>query len=101
MEQVFEGVPKATIQIQGRKVTRSEVENDWGSQLRWQLSQNGTVVSTASARAGATYEFPGTAAGKYDVVLQLFKYVNYRKDAKGQFTTSKFVDISNTVSFTI
>jgi len=27
--------------------------------------------------------------------------VNYKKDAKGEYTASKFIDISNVVSYTI
>ena len=31
----------------------------------------------------------------------MWKYVNYAKDAQGEFTQSKFVEISNAVTYTI
>jgi hypothetical protein len=31
----------------------------------------------------------------------MFKYINYLKDAKGEYTQSKFVEISNVVTYTI
>ena len=36
----------------------------------------------------------------HEIVLQLFKYVNYTKNAQGEYTDSKFVDVSNVVSYT-
>ena len=39
--------------------------------------------------------------GKYEIVLQMWKYVNYAKDAKGEFTQRKFVEVSNKVTYTI
>ncbi|MDA1015329.1 MAG: hypothetical protein O3A00_12870 [Planctomycetota bacterium] len=101
MDQKFEGTPKAELSLQGRKVTRSEVTNDWGSQLRWKVARNGKEVATASARVESTFESPEKEAGKYEVVLQMFKYVNYKKDKDGNYTESKFIDISNSVSYTI
>jgi hypothetical protein len=101
MEQKFEATPKAELRLQGRKVTRSEVVNDWGLQLRWVVLRNGEIIATAPARAEATYEHPDTKPGKYEIVLQMFKYVNYAKDTKGEFTQSKFVEISNVVTYTI
>jgi hypothetical protein len=34
-------------------------------------------------------------------VLQMWKYVDYRKDSKGEFVNSKFINISNKVTYTI
>jgi hypothetical protein len=34
-------------------------------------------------------------------VLQSWKYMDYKKDDKGEFTASKFVEISNKVECTI
>jgi hypothetical protein len=59
------------------------------------------VIATAPARADATYEHTDATPGQYTVVLQTWKYVNYAKDAAGEFTVSKFVDISNVVSYKV
>ena len=101
MDQVFEGTPKAEIRLQGRKITRGDVGGDWGSKLQWQISRDGKVIATAPARAQTDYEHPDKKPGKYEIVLQLFKYVNYKKNAKGEYTESKFVDISSKVGYTI
>ncbi len=101
MEQKFDGTPKAELRLKGRKVTRSVVLNDWGLQLRWVVTKDGKQVATAPARADDAYEHPDTTPGTYMIVLQSWKYVNYAKDAKGEFTKSQFVEISNAVMYTI
>ena len=101
MDQVFEGTPKAELLLEGRKVTRTEVTGDWGSRLEWQIRRDGQQLATVPARLHTSYEHADQTPGKYEVVLRLFKYVNYKKDAKGEYTESKFVEISNTVSYTI
>jgi hypothetical protein len=101
VEQKFDAAPKAELRLNGRKVTRSVVANDWGLMLRWVVTRDGKVIATAPARADTTYEHPDTTPGQYAIVLQSWKYVNYTKDASGEFTVSKFVDISNTVTYTI
>ncbi len=101
MEQKFDGSPRAAVRLEGRKVVRGEVVNDWGSRLQWVVRKNGQVVATVPARAGLTYQYADTTPGSYEVVLQLWKYVNYSKDAKGEFTASKFVDVSDKVTWTI
>lgn len=104
MDQVFEGTPEAKITLDGRRVTRGDVTHDWGSKLQWQVKRDGEVIATVAARAETTYEHPDAAAGKYEVVLQMFKYVNFKKTGKGPdatYTESKFIDISNTVSYAI
>jgi hypothetical protein len=101
MEQKFEGTPKAELRLKGRTVTRGDIANDWGLQVRWVIKLNGAVVATAPARADDSYTHPDTKPGKYEVHLEMFKYVSYKKDAKGEFTESKFVEISNVVTYTI
>lgn len=101
MDQKFEGTPKATLRLEGRQVIRSEVTNDWGSRLQWVVSRDGKVVATTLARADRTYEHPDKTPGKYEIVLQMWKYINYKKDKKGEFTQSKFVEISNKVRYEI
>jgi len=101
MEQKFDGSPKAELRLQGRKITRSTVVNDWGLQLRWVVLKNGKEVATAHARATDSYEHPDTTPGTYVIVLQSWKYVSYAKDPKGEFTASKFIEISNVVTYTI
>lgn len=101
MEQKFEGSPQAEIRLEGRKVVRGDVANDWGSLLQWQVKRDGQVIATAPARADVAYEHPDIAAGEYSVLLQMWKYVNYAKNPQGEFTVSKFVDISNAVTYRI
>ena len=101
MEQKFDATPKAELRLNGRKVTRSVVKNDWGLMLRWVVKKDGKEVATAPARADDSYEHQDKTPGTYTIVLQSWKYVNYAKDPKGEFTMSKFVDISNVVTYSI
>ena len=102
MEQKFDGpAPRAEIRLDGRRVTRTDVVHDWGMMLRWAVSRDGKPVATAPARADATYTHPDTTPGTYEIVLQTWKYVNYAKTPEGEFTASKFIDISNKVTYTI
>jgi len=101
MEQRFEGNPRAEIRLEGRRVVRSEVTHDWGSLLQWEVRRNGQVIATAPARTAPSYEHPEFMPGEYVIVLQMWKYVNYRKNPDGEFIESRFVDISNKVSYTI
>ncbi len=101
MEQKFEGSPRAEVRLEGHRVIRSEVTNDWGLRLQWEVRRNGKVIATPPARADVSYEHPDTTPGSYEIVLQMWKYVDYRKNAKGEFLNSRFVDISNKVTYTI
>ena len=101
MEQKYEGTPQAEIRLEGRRVVRSDVTNDWGLRLQWVVSRDGKVVATANARTESSFEHADTTPGKYEVGLQMWKYVDYRKTPDGQFVNSKFVDVSNKVSYTI
>src|SRR5262245_48020488 len=101
MEQKYDGTPKANIRLDGRRVTRSEVVNDWGLQLRWLVTKDGKVVATVPARADVSYEHPDTTSGTYEIVLQSWKYFDYAKNPAGEFTRSQFVDISNKVTYKI
>ena len=101
MEQKFESSPQAEIRLEGRRVTRGEVTNDWGLLLQWEVRRDGQVVAAPAARGTASYEHADATPGKYEVVLQMWKYVDYKKDDKGEFVNSKFIDISNKVSYTI
>jgi len=96
MDQVFEGTPKADIRLEGRKVIRGEVSNDWASRLQWKISHNGKVIATAPARADLDYEHPGSEAGAYEVVLEMWKYEGFKVKDHG-----KFVEISNKVTYTV
>ena len=101
MEQKFDATPKAELRLRGRTVTRGDVSGDWGLQLRWVVKRDGKVVATAPARADVSYEHPDKTPGTYEIVLEMFKYVNYKKDKDGDYTQSKFVVISNAVTYTI
>ena len=102
MEQKFDGPPpRAEIRFEGRRVIRGDVANDWGLRFQWSIKRNGTVVATPAARADVAYEHAETAADEYEIVLQSWKYVDYRKNPQGEFINSRFVDISNKVSYRI
>ena len=102
MDQKYDAAPLAELTLRGRRVTRSVVANDWGLQLRWLVTKDGKPAGTFPAsRADTAYEHADAAPGKYEIVLQMWKYVDYRKGANGEFVTSAFIEISNKVSYTI
>ena len=101
MEQRFETTPRAEIWLQGRRVTRTEVTGDWGLRLQWAIRRDGRVIATAPARADLSYEHPDATPGYYEISLQMWRYVNYRKNPGGEFLDSRYVDISNKVNYTI
>jgi hypothetical protein len=101
MDQKFEAPPQAEIRLEGRKVIRSDVAGDWGLRLQWQIQRDGQVVATPPARAETSYEHPDSTPGKYEIVLQTWKYVDYKKNKDGEFINSKFVEISNRVSYVV
>lgn len=102
MDQKYDGpAPKAQIRLTGRRVTRTEVTNDWGLQLRWLVTRDGKQVAAVNARPETTYEHPDQSPGTYEIVLQMWKYVDYAKRADGEFTKSKFVDVSEKVSYEV
>src|ERR1700720_3245981 len=99
MEQKYTITPHAEIRLEGRRVIRGDVVNDWGLRLQWEVRRDGKVIATPAARADAAYEHPETAPGKYEIVLQMWKYVDYRKGADGEFVASRYIEISNKVSY--
>jgi len=101
MDQRFEGQPKAEIRLEGRRLIRGEVTNDWGSQLIWEIRRNGEVTASIPARAIDSHETTDAAAGQYEAVLKMFQYEGYEKDKDGKYTKSKFIEISNKVNWTI
>ena len=102
MEQKFDGPPpRAELRLDGRTVVRTDVTNDWGLQLLWVVRRDGKPVSKAQARTAATFTPPTLPPGKYEVVLQMWKYVNYAKGPDGEFTASKYVDVSNAVAYDV
>ncbi len=102
MEPRFDGPPpRAEIRLEGRKAIRGDVTNDWGLRLQWEVRRNGAVIATPAARVDNDYEHPDATAGNYEIVLQMFRYVSYAKNAQGEFTASRFLDISNKLTYTI
>ncbi len=101
MEQKFDGSPRATLRLEGRRVHRSDVTGDWGLRLQWLVKKNGQVVASVPARAETSYEHPDTSAGTYEIVLQMWHYVDYRKQPNGDFINSRYVDVSDKVTYTI
>jgi hypothetical protein len=101
VEQRYEGTPQATIRLEGRRAIRTLVTNDWGLRLQWQIKRNGQVVATPNARTDLSYELTDNTPGNYEIVLQMWHYINYNKNAAGEFTASRFIDVSNRVTLTI
>jgi hypothetical protein len=101
MEQRFETTPRAEIRLQGRRVTRGDITGDWGLRVQWEVRRNGQVIATPPARADLSYEHPDMTPGTYEIVLQMWRYIDYRKNASGEYVNSRFVNISNKVSYTI
>jgi hypothetical protein len=101
MEQKYEGSPRAVVRLEGRKAVRGPVANDWGLLLRWVVTHNGKVVATPPARAEVSYEHPSAAPGTYEIVLQMWKYVDYKKTPAGEFVNSKFIDISDKLTYKV
>jgi hypothetical protein len=96
MDQVFEGTPKAEITLQGRKVSRGEVSNDWGTRIQWKVRRDGKDVATVPARADTTYEHADKTPGTYEIVLEMWRYEGYKNKDHGTF-----IAISNKVSYKI
>jgi hypothetical protein len=101
MDQRFEGTPLAELKVDGKSVVRTAVSNDWGSQLLWEVRRDGQVVSTANARLSEVFTLPESTPGSYEVVLQMWKYDGYEKTPDGEFTKSKYVEVSNKVVVTV
>jgi hypothetical protein len=101
MEQKFDTPPHADVRLEGRRVIRGDVSNDWGLRLQWLVRRDGKVIATPNARVDAAYEHPDSTPGTYEIVLQMWKYVDYRKGADGEFVNSRFIDISDKVTYTI
>lgn len=101
MEQKYEGTPRAEIRLEGHRVHRTDVTHDWGLLLQWEVRRDGQVVATPNARLADFLDLTGMAPGKYEIVLQMWKYVNYKKKPDGEFVDSKFVEVSNKVAVTI
>ena len=101
MDQKLEGTPRAEIRLEGHRVLRGAVVNDWGSRLQWVVFRDGKEIAAVPARADDSYEHADKTPGKYDIVLQMWKYVDYRKNKDGQYVNSKYIDVSNKVSYRI
>lgn len=96
MDQTFEGTPKAELRLDGRKVTRTEIANDWASRVQWKIVRDGQVVATPPARVEMSYEHADQTPGNYEVVLEMWKYEGYRAGCQG-----KFVEVSNKVNYKV
>lgn len=101
MDQKLEGTPSVEIKLEGRTVVRSEIQNNWGTRVQWRLMKEGKEVSTGVVGPDLGFDLPDLQAGRYQVVLQQFQYVNYKKAADGKFTESKYVDICKPLEFSV
>ena len=81
MEQKFDATPKAELRLRGRTVTRSDVANDWGLQLRWVVKRDGKVIATPPARADHSYEHPDATPGRYEIAVACQNPLNKTRGA--------------------
>ena len=65
------------------------------------LSTSWQVIATPNARPEFSYEHADATPGTYEIVLQMWKYIDYRKNPDGEFVNSRFIDVSNKVTYTI
>jgi hypothetical protein len=88
--------PRATLTLEGEVVVRSSVSDDPGFRLQLHFTQAGKTIATVEARSSDRVRPPLSAAGTYEVVLELF-YPGYKGGTglKGQFKP-----ISDPLSFT-
>jgi hypothetical protein len=101
MEQRCLGTPQTVIRREGQRLIREGVSNDWGLRLQWQIKRGGQVVATPNARTNMDYDLTSLGLGSYEVVLQMWKYINYNKNPAGEFTASQFINVSNVLTFNI
>ena len=102
MEQRYDGTPpRAEIRLEGCRVIRSEVVGDWGLRIQWEVRRDGQVVATPNARPEMSYQHPDATPGTYEIALQTWKYTDYRKNAQGEFLSSRYIEISNKVRYTV
>ena len=101
MDQKFEGIPAAVIRLDGNRLVRGHVSNDWGLRLQWKISRGEETVATSLARISPEHDLQELPPGTYGAILQMWKYVNYKKDKDGEFTASQYVDISNSIEFEV
>ena len=101
MDQKLEGTPSVEIKLEGRTVLRSEVQNNWGTRLQWRLLKEGKEIATGPVGPDSAFDLPDLQQGRYQVVVQQFHYVNYKKTPDGKFTDSKYVDICKPLDFSV
>lgn len=98
IKRVEELNPKATLKLEGRTVTRSDIARDPGYRIQWHVKKDGKTVAQVNARPDKSYAHADASAGKYTIVLELFfpEYKATSKDSKGLFKP-----ISDEVSYAI
>ena len=101
MDPKTELLPRAQLTIQAHSITRTDVTNDWGLRLEWCIFKDGKIVAAIPARTALSYEHPDKSPGLYEIVLRMWKYVDYRKKPDGEYVNSKFIEISNKISYRI
>jgi len=89
--------PSATLQLDGKQITRTAVHDDPGFRLQFHIKQNGQTVATIEARSRMKMDVPKLDPGVYSVTLELF-YPAYKGGAaqKGQFKA-----ISNELTYRV
>ncbi len=90
MEQRFEGTPSAVLNLARPPGDAQRGDQRLGPALQWEIRRNGQVVATANARADHAYEHPDATPGNYEVVLQMWNYVDYPKNPAGRIRQQPF-----------
>lgn len=79
MDQKLEGTPSVEIKLEGRTVVRSEIQNNWGTRLQWRLFKEGKEIATGPVGPETAFDLPDLQQGSYQVVVQQFHYLNYKR----------------------
>ena len=63
--------------------------------------KDGKEIAAGPFGPDPALDLPELQAGSYQVVVQQFHYVNYKKTPEGKFTDSKYIDICKPLDFKV
>jgi hypothetical protein len=87
--------PQATLQLEGGRVTRSDVADDPGFRLQYHIQKAGKTLALVDARASKAVDLPQSEPGVYGVTLELF-HPDYKG---GNAQKGGFRPISNVILY--
>ncbi|MBY0525962.1 MAG: hypothetical protein K2R98_21390 [Gemmataceae bacterium] len=89
--------PLATLQLEGAKISRTDLKDDPGFRLQYHFKKDGKSLAQVEARTSDKLDVPQKEAGTYTVVLELF-YPAYKGGTaqKGEFKT-----VSNVLTYKV